>query len=174
MGPAFRHTPAIIVAPDSIAGPWTNEENELAVLKIYDHIVENYNIDQSRTLLTGFSMGGHGTWYIAGRNQDRFSCAIPMAGLPDESITDWTIPVYAIHSPVDKVVPIDPTRKYVRAMRKEGFEMRLSEPRNLPHRATSSFAPALRNAVPWVDRVWAKSSQRRGDAAGGKRAARCL
>ena len=139
-GPAFRPLQAIIVAPDAISDNWTSEENEQIVLSTYDHIVKNYNVDKKKTLLTGFSMGGHGTWYIAGRHQDLFSAAIPIAARPDQTTSDWTIPVYAIHSRGDKVIPIGPAREYITKMRKKGANMRLMYTRSIPHHQTELYA----------------------------------
>lgn len=158
-GPAFRPLPAIIVAPDAISGDWTSEENEQIVLSTYDHIVENYNIDKKKTLLTGFSSGGHGTWYIAGRHQDLFTAAIPIAAEPDQTISDWTIPVYAIHSRGDNVVPIGPTKEYISKMRKNGANLRLMITRNLPHDQTVLYAKPLRDTLGWLQRVWSESAQ---------------
>lgn len=158
-GPAFRPLPAIIVAPDALSDNWTSKENEQVVLSTYDHIVKNYNIDKKKTLLTGFSMGGHGTWYIAGRHQDLFSAAIPIAAQPDQTTSDWTIPVYAIHSRGDKVIPIGPAREYITKMRKNGANMRLMNTRSIPHHRTELYAKPLRDTLPWLKGVWSKSTQ---------------
>ena len=157
VAPGLRELDAIVVAPDSIAGPWTNEKNESMVLELMDFISEKYNIDQEQTLLTGFSMGGHGTWYIGSRNQDRFSAMIPVAGIPlVEKDVKWTTPVYAIHSSADTVVPIEATEKFVAAQKEQGNEqIMLATVDNLPHFRTGSFAVPLMNAVPWVKKIWA-------------------
>ena len=156
VAPGLRELHAIVVAPDSIAGPWTNEKNESMVLELMDFISKKYNIDQKRTLLTGFSMGGHGTWYIGSRNQDRFSAMIPVAGHPlVEKDVKWTTPVYAIHSSADTVVPIEATEKFVAAQKEQGNEqIVLATVDNLPHFQTGSFAVPLKNTVPWVKRIW--------------------
>ena len=146
----------ILVAPDSIAGPWTNQKNENMVLELMDNVCETYNIDRNRTLLTGFSMGGHGTWYIGSRNQDRFSALIPIAGSPGvEDDVTWTTPVYAIHSKADTVVPIQATKEYVAAQKELGNQnIELAVIENVPHFQTSGFSTALRNAAPWVLEIW--------------------
>ena len=158
-GPAFRPLPAIIVAPDALPGSWASEENEQVVLSTYDYIVNHYNIDKNKTLLTGFSSGGHGTWYIAGRNQNRFAAAIPIAAQPDTSISDWSIPVYAIHSRADDVVPLDHARDYVREMRRAGANMRLMVTERFPHHRTDLYAKPLRDTLDWLQNVWNESSR---------------
>lgn len=159
IAPGLRELNAIVVAPDSIAGPWTNEKNESMVLELMDFISEKYNIDKEKTLLTGFSMGGHGTWYIGSRNQDRFSAIIPVAGYPTvEEGVNWTVPVYAIHSRADTVVPIEATEKYVAAQKGQGNErIMLVTVDNVPHFRTKSFAVPLKDAAPWVKEIWGQS-----------------
>lgn len=161
IAPGLGELNAIVVAPDSIAGPWTNEKNESMVLELMDFISEKYNIDQEQTLLTGFSMGGHGTWYIGSRNQNRFSAMIPLAGHPVvEEDMKWTTPVYAIHSNADTVVPIEPTEEFVAAQKEQGNELiMLVTVDNLSHYQTKSFAVPLQNAVPWVKKTWGGETQ---------------
>ena len=158
--PGLGELNAIIVAPDSIAGPWTNEKNEKMVLELMDHVNEQYNIDQDKTLLTGFSMGGHGTWYIGSRNQDRFTALIPVAGSPMvERDTKWATPVFALHSRADDVVPIKATETYVTTQKANGNEqMHLVALEDLPHYQTGSFSVPLKSAVPWVRKVWKDDS----------------
>ena len=140
-------------APDSIAGRWTNETNEAAVMQIIDSVVASYNIDTAKTLLTGYSMGAKGTWYLAGRNQHRFSAAIPIAGRPADK-TDWQIPLYIIHSRQDEVVPLAPTQEYVERLKSNGYDVRLIVIEGVTHFEIPGFAGPLREAVPWIRDVW--------------------
>ncbi len=156
--PGLGDLNAIVIAPDSIAGRWNNEKNENAVFELMDFVVKRYNIDENKTLLTGFSMGGHGTWYIGSRNQDRFSALIPVAGAPSiEADVEWSTPIYAIHSRADEVVPIEPTEKYMASLKDNAnLNTVFAAVDDLPHFQTGSFAKPLRDAVPWVERVWSK------------------
>lgn len=47
------------------------------LLAATDWAKRTYRIDPARTLLTGYSMGAMGTWYLAARHQDIFRAAIP-------------------------------------------------------------------------------------------------
>ena len=152
---AFRFYPSIIVAPDSLGGPWTTEENEQAVIDLLDHLLREFKVDPERVVLSGFSMGGHGTWVIGGRHQDRFSALIPIAGRPDPEIREWSIPVYAIHSRADDVVPIDPTIEYVQEMQKKGYDIKLYPLRRESHHAIQSYIMPLRSMIHWLEEeVW--------------------
>lgn len=158
--PGLGELDAIVVAPDSIAGPWTNKKNESMVIELMDHIAQQYNIDQDKTLLTGFSMGGHGTWYIGSRHQERFSALIPVAGAPQvETDVQWTTPVYALHSRADEVVPIEPTETYITDQQSRGVDgLVLVTVEDLPHYQTGSFSLPLRDVVPWVRKIWNSES----------------
>ena len=157
VAPGLEELQAIIISPDSIAGPWNNEKNENAVIELMDYAIDNYNIDRDKTLLTGFSMGGHGTWYIGSRNQKRFSALIPIAGSPIvENGVQWSTPIYAIHSRADKVVPIGPTEKYMDSLKEDGHNIVFVAVDDLTHFQTPSFSTSLRDAVPWVRKVWSE------------------
>ena len=77
VGPALEELGAVIVAPDSLSGGWASSENERGVIELLDAVLDSYNIDETRVVVTGFSMGGAGTWDWAGRYPERFSAAIP-------------------------------------------------------------------------------------------------
>jgi poly(3-hydroxybutyrate) depolymerase len=78
--PALRELEAIIVAPDCTGDDWTDPQSEEDVIAVLNHIESNFNINPEQTLVTGYSMGGIGTWYLAGRHPDRFKAAIVVAG----------------------------------------------------------------------------------------------
>lgn len=65
----------------------------------------SYGTDPKRTAVTGFSMGGVGTWHIGSRHSQLFTAAIPVAGRPAGQ-KDWKTPLYVIHAPADEVFPI--------------------------------------------------------------------
>jgi len=153
VAPALEELHPIVVAPDSIAGDWTSATNEEAVLQLIDSVIASYDVDTAKTLLTGYSMGGAGTWYIAGRHQERFSAAIPISGSPAGE-ADWKIPVYVIHSRADEVLPLAPTEDYVEQLKSEGCDVQLVIVEGITHYETARFAEPLREAIPWIRSVW--------------------
>lgn len=154
--PGLKKIDPIIVAPDSIGDGWADPANEQMFLEIYEHVMKTYRVDTSRTVLTGFSMGGHGTWYLGGKHQDKFKAAIPIAGRPTAAYREWKIPVLAIHSDADKVVPIEPTQKYVEEMKELDQPVSLKVVEGLPHRATESFQFPLQESQEWLQAAWHK------------------
>ena len=120
-GPMFAGFRVIIVAPDALKKEdWTSKRNENAVVWLTKSVMKTYAINPKKVVLTGFSMGGIGTWQIANRNQDLFTSAVPIAGEPGGNEIEWTIPVLAIHSTADSVLPFTKTAKHVEQLKSQG------------------------------------------------------
>lgn len=152
--PALEELGAIIVAPDSIRGDWSTPENERAVNALLDMVLAAYSIDTKKIVVTGFSMGGTGSWHFAAIDPERFSAAIPIAGRPPESAIGWRLPVLAIHSRNDQVAPIGPTETRIAELQKSGVNARLIALTGITHYETYRFVDGLRQAVPWLKGIW--------------------
>jgi predicted peptidase len=154
VGPALAELGAIIVAPDSVRGDWSSPENEKAVNALLDMVLDRYSIDKKRVAVTGYSMGGSGSWHFAEKFPERFSAAIPVAGRPPTSASGWRLPVLAIHSRDDQVVPFDLTEARIAELQKAGGNAKLIALTGITHYQTYRFRDALRRAVPWLREVW--------------------
>src|ERR1700674_4635560 len=154
IGPALVGLGVIIVAPDSVRGNWSSPENEKAVNALLDMVMANYSIDKKKVAVTGYSMGGTGSWHFAEKFPERFSAAIPIAGTPPESAAGWRLPVLAIHSRDDQVAPFGPTEARIAQLQKAGVNAKLILLTGITHYETDRFRDALRQAVPWLREVW--------------------
>jgi predicted peptidase len=154
IGPALLQLGAIIVAPDSVRGDWSTGENEKAVNALLDMVLSHYAIDRKKVAVTGYSMGGAGAWHFADKFPERFSAAIPVAGRPPASASGWRLPVLAIHSRDDQVVPFGPTEERIAQLQKAGVNAKLIPLTGITHYETYRFTNALRQAVPWLREVW--------------------
>ncbi|MFT7641947.1 MAG: putative peptidase, partial [Pirellulaceae bacterium] len=152
-GPGLKHIQPIIVAPDSLRGDWTTPENEQAAIFLIQSIQKTYQVDETRVLVAGFSMGGEGTWHIGGRNQDVFTAAMPVAGSPGKQ-KEWEIPIYAIHSTSDGVIPIQPTETRMRELEKQGKTVKFRRLTGISHFDTNRFTPAVREGAEWLEETW--------------------
>ena len=85
--PTLEDFNGIIISPScsEISG-WIHKNSEIFILSLIDQIKTDYNIDPSKIVITGFSMGGIGTWYYAVTYPDIFSIAVPIASMPPNSI----------------------------------------------------------------------------------------
>ena len=154
--PALGALGAVIVAPDSLGGGWSMPANERAVNALLGAVEKKYTIDPTKVIVTGFSMGGQGTWYWGDKYPDRFSAAIPLAGTPTPSATTWRIPVFAVHSRDDQVQPIGPTEQRIAELKKNGVNAQIVVLSGIQHFETYKFVDGLRQAVPWIRGVWNK------------------
>lgn len=151
--PAFRGLHALMIAPDSLGGDWTTEQNAAAVVWLVREVMKRYAIDARKVVLSGYSMGGIGTWSIGSKNQDLFTAAIPVASAPAGG-SDWRIPLYVIHSRDDQILPIGPVRDHVNKLKAGGIRVEWRELEGLTHYETAAYAPALGEASRWLEQVW--------------------
>jgi predicted peptidase len=154
--PALHQLGAIIVAPDCNHGHWANSQSESEILELYDFIQETYRIDKQKTLLTGYSLGGVGTWYIAGRHQERFAAALPMAAHPPADVSEfsWDIPLYLIHGREDQLFPLEPLESFVEQLAASGNPIQLVVLEGVTHYETFLYTEPLAEAIPWIRRTW--------------------
>lgn len=104
--------PFIIAAPQCPLGrQW--KPDELAAL--LDEVQAKYRVDPDRVYLTGYSMGGSGTWATAMDYSPRFAAIAPVCGRAIPLLVGnlWRTPVWAFHGEKDNVVPISQSRTMV-------------------------------------------------------------
>ncbi len=89
----------------------------------YTEIKAKYRIDTNRVYLTGMSLGGSGTWYLAAKYPDIFAAIAPMSGFTshmdfiDNNIDKLTnIPIWAFHGKIDNVVPFEETERIIKKL----------------------------------------------------------
>jgi predicted peptidase len=154
VGPALAELGAVIVAPDALLSGWDAPENEQAVLALLDAVAVRYKTDPARVVVTGFSMGGIGTWHYAAKFSSRFSAALPVAGRPAEEGQEWAVPVFAVGSRRDTVVPMAATSQRIELLRQRGVNVRMVVLETPTHFQTAAHADGLRRAVPWLRNLW--------------------
>jgi predicted peptidase len=156
VAPAAADLGAFIVAPDCPSGAWTDAASERAVMALLDRMLRDYTIDRRRVLVTGFSMGGRGTWFMASHHRDLFTAAIPMAAStgddPIESLA--TMPTYVIHSRRDQVVPFAPAERNAQELERMGRAIEFEALTDPTHFQMDLYVPALRRAMQWVSARW--------------------
>ena len=73
-GTQFRF---ILLSPQYPKGSWWIPEH---VIGLIEHISSSLSVDRDRVYLTGYSMGGNGTWAAAGYDPGRFAAIAPLCG----------------------------------------------------------------------------------------------
>ena len=156
VAPGLHDLGAIIVAPDCPTQSWTDPNAERAVLALVRRVMTDYSVDRRRVLITGFSLGGRGTWFMASRHADLFTAAIVMAGAPGNQPLDRlaTRPTYVIHSRADDVVPFAPTDAAVRDLRRLGRDIEFEAIDGVGHFDMWTYVDSLSRAGQWVVERW--------------------
>ena len=178
-GPALRPLGALIVAPDAPKNNWTDPEAERAMVAFVQEMKRRYPVDTMRTLITGNSMGGMGSWFLVSRHPNLFRAAVPLTSFPlvrhtpisqqgltaafDEMTNDasgsWTaafrgVPVYAIHSRQDESVPFAAESTLVSMINARGGAVHFVAVDSLKHGPAIAYQGALRSSVYWIRRQW--------------------
>ncbi len=110
--------PFIVVAPQSPRRGWDSG----ALIRLLDEVLASYRIDATRIDLTGYSMGGYGTWSLAVAAPGRFAAIAPICGGGDPA---WAgtlrhVPVWAFHGDQDRAVAPDESRRMIDAITEAG------------------------------------------------------
>lgn len=157
--PGLRDWGAVIVAPDVPDRSWATARSEQAVLALVERVAAEHAIDRGRVLVTGFSMGGRGAWYMAARHADFFRGAIVMAGSPAQEDLERLrdVPMYLIHSPDDEVVAFEPVESAYAALVGRGHPVELRVLPGAGHYMMGAYVPALRSAGVWMRERWASA-----------------
>jgi predicted peptidase len=114
---AGKELPFIVVSPQCPSNQWWQPHELTALL---DEIVEKYAVDRDRIYVTGLSMGGFGTWSLAGFSPDRFAALVPICGGGDPNLVRRfaRLPVWVFHGAKDSVVPLAASEKMVEALKR--------------------------------------------------------
>jgi predicted peptidase len=129
-----KRFPYVIIAPQCPANRfWPDIRGHL--LELVEQIVQAHAIDRNRIYVTGFSMGGEGTWDLAANARHVFAAAAPISGGYPPGAADRLVamPVWAFHGALDDVVPISDTEAIINAIKSLGGEPRFTTYPDLDH-----------------------------------------
>ena len=104
-------------------------------LAILASVEREFAIDANRRVLSGWSMGGYGTWSIGAAEPKRWSALVPVAGGGDlawaSSLKD--LPIWDFQGATDTVVPPSAVRPLIDAIRKAGGHPKYNEIPDVGH-----------------------------------------
>jgi predicted peptidase len=109
----------ILVSPQCPEGSsWSPK----LVVELTEHVSNSFSVDRDRAYLTGYSMGGFGTWETACYDPNRFAAIAPVAGGGDvvQARKLQDLPIWAFHGKLDRTVPLEASQRMVNAVRKCG------------------------------------------------------
>ncbi len=164
--------PAIVVMPQCRSREVWFGEMEQYALQALEQTIVAFNGDRSRIYLTGLSMGGYGTFYIAARNPNTFAALLPICGgvvpppmfpfpphvqahlprsKPYETIAKQLgkTPVWIFHGDADPTIPVSESRNMAAALRALGNNVKYTEYAGVEHNSWDR-AYAEKEWLPWV------------------------
>ena len=126
--------PFIIVTPQCPSlSNWTIETASLITLT--NEILSKYRVDHEKIYLTGFSIGGQGSFDLASKYPELFAAVAPIAGWfePNQAMLLKDVPIWAFHCMDDDVVPVSGTEDMVQALTSIGGNIRVTYYSGLKH-----------------------------------------
>ena len=111
-----RKVPAIVIAPQVLAGkPWEHAK----VLSVLRYVQKTYQTDTNRVYVAGMSLGGYGTLDFAGSYPEIVTAAVALCG--GGNLKDGcrlaTVPLWIQHGTNDAAVPVSESDKIVNAIK---------------------------------------------------------
>lgn len=122
------------------------------VIRLVEQVVALPEVDRSRVVLTGLSMGGYGSWDLGARLPERWAAAAPICGGGDESTAPRLVgvPVWAVHGDQDRAVPVARSRRMIAALRAAGGEPKYTELAGVGHNSWNNAYSDEVGVVPWL------------------------
>lgn len=153
--PGLRQLGAILFAPDVPGPSWVDPFSEDAVMAFVRQALEAWPVDPGRVVVTGYSMGGIGTWYLAEKYSRVFSAGIPMASSSYGSLKSQ-VAIYMIHGTEDELFDILFAERAFRELEAQGVTVEMGIGQGLSHYQVDAYVPLLQEVVPWLtETVWA-------------------
>jgi predicted peptidase len=119
--------PFMVISPQCPADShWTLHIEALNAL--LSDVVARYRVDETRVCITGISLGGAGTWMLAGVYPERFAAIAPISArivpLPLTRLKD--LPIWAFHGDTDDLIPVSEAKRTVEALKAIGGNVNLT------------------------------------------------
>lgn len=178
MGSAIReghiNEEAIFVFPQCPERQWWSDIlcEEIASLSL-SQTENEFKIDKDRIYLTGVSMGGFGTWFMASKYPNKFAAMAPIAArltpaygyeVPYGFVTHGVeksevasalsgsigeIPVWIVHGEKDHIVPVENSRDIYKALKRRGHQVVYEELMGVKHNSWE-FAYEDSGLIEWM------------------------
>ncbi len=158
---------AVVILPQCADGQEWYGDQELQALAALEETIREFHGDRRRVYLTGVSMGGAGTWYMA-RHRRLFAALVPVSSevvrqpndpFPSDPPPDiarilgapnpYARPVWVFHGSSDNVIPVTEARNMVAALQQIHGRVKYTEYRGVGHDCWD-LAYGERNMVTWL------------------------
>ncbi|KZT26344.1 carbohydrate esterase family 1 protein [Neolentinus lepideus HHB14362 ss-1] len=103
---------------------WPEHRSLVIPARLLDELSEAYNIDVDHIHISGFSMGGHGTWSLGLRTPDRSAALMPICSSVDPALARNIkfVSQWIYHGEMDPISPIEERIEMERSLRTAGAD----------------------------------------------------
>ena len=132
--------PFIVASPQAPYPPRGFDPEELTIL--LNQLLQRLPIDKDRVYLTGFSMGGHGTYLWASVHPEIFAAIAPVSGVarPEQACGLRSIPIWAFHGAEDETVKLENAEAGVNAIKECGGDIKFTVYPDVGHSSDAAYA----------------------------------
>lgn len=127
IGPAIRKNPQawapfLTLLPQKPRARGGFGDFEDLILAQLEKTKKEYKVDEARIYLTGLSMGGMGSWMLAGKHPQMWAAVAPVcgAGNPADAPKMKDLPIWNFHGDKDTAVPIKRSEEMIEAVKAAG------------------------------------------------------
>ncbi len=115
--------PFLVVFPQAESGSWlpTSSDGQLA-LEMLNLVQQEYPVDRDRLYLTGYSMGGEGTWSLAASDPQRWAAIVPICPGRNQKLIPKLIdiPCWCFQGDADSPELVQNTRVMMQELKRAG------------------------------------------------------
>jgi predicted peptidase len=122
--------------------------------RLVTELIGSYNLDPGRVYVTGFSMGGDGTWALGIAHPEQFAALLPVSRWYrkyDLVCALKALPVHVYQSELDEVVPAPIAKKMTADLEVCGGNVQLTLFPEGRHNETCGIAYARDEIYQWLD-----------------------
>jgi predicted peptidase len=125
----YRKRPCYVIAPQNPDQEGWNGKKADSVIEIVKELMENLPVDKKRIYITGYSMGGFGTFHLLAQEPKLFAAGVPVAGGGNPgSVSNFKkVPVWVFHGAKDPTVPASMSQRMVEALKEEKADVKYTE-----------------------------------------------
>ncbi len=154
IGAMSEELPMIAIFPQALEGEnWqADTSGGRRALRILEEVQQEYPIDPDRIILSGFSMGGQGTWSLGAAHPTHWAAVVPIAHgwQTNEAEKLKDLPCRAFQSDSDEMIAASLTREMVSAIQAKGGKPLYTEFSGLTHAQTAKEAFLQQELIAWM------------------------
>ncbi len=137
--------------PQSLEATDTPTTAARLTLELVKSLIETEKINPDRIYITGYSLGGEGTFDLISREPNLFAAAVPICPVADTSKASSVkhIPIWVFHGSDDKVNPVEYSQMMVKSLVKAGSKPKYTEYKGVGHKCWDK-AYAEPELLPWL------------------------